>query len=96
MQWFRDARLGLFIHWLPRAWQRRLVRWCTGWGWLSRPSPERIEALLDELRLLDGQEMQALFPDCEIRRERVLGLTKSYVAVRTIAAAVASRDGGDS
>ena len=33
--------------------------------------------------LLDGREMRALFPDCEIRRERFLGLTKSYVAIRT-------------
>ena len=87
--------MGLFIHWLPRGWQRRLVRWGTGWGWLARPSPERIEALLDELRLLDHAEMQQLFPDCEIRRERFLGLTKAYVAVRQPPAAVASRAGGD-
>ena len=26
--------------------------------------------------------MRALFPDCELRRERFFGLTKSYVAVR--------------
>ena len=30
--------------------------------------------------------MQRLFPDCEIRRERFLGMTKAYVAVRTAAA----------
>ena len=87
--------MGLFIHWLPRSWQRRLVRWTTGWGWLSRPSPERIEAMLDELRLLDEAEMRQLFPDCEIRRERFLGLTKAYLAVRSPAAAVASGPGGD-
>jgi len=88
--------LGLFIHWLPRSWQRRLVRWTTGWGWLARPTPERIDALLDELRLLDHREMELLFPDCEIRRERFLGLTKAYVAVRPPPAAVAFRTGGDS
>jgi hypothetical protein len=74
--------LAIGIHWLPRRWQRRLVRRASLWGWLSRPSAERIEAFLAEIRLLDGQEMQRLFPDCEIRRERVLGLTKAYVAVR--------------
>ena len=28
------------------------------------------------------EEMRRLFPDCEIRRERFLGFTKAYVAVR--------------
>jgi hypothetical protein len=70
------------IHYLPRRWQRRLLRHWTPWGWLSRPSPERVERFLAETRLLDFEEMQALFPDCEIRRERLLGLTKAYVAVR--------------
>lgn len=87
--------LGLFIHWLPRRWQRRLVRWTTGWGWLVRPSPARVEAMLDELRLLDEGEMRRLFPDCEIRRERFLGLTKAYVAVRPGPAAVAWESGGE-
>ena len=88
--------MGVFIHWLPRSWQRRLVRWTTGWGWLVRPSQARIDALLDELRLLDHDEMQQLFPDCEIRRERFLGLTKAYVAVRPPPAAVGLDDGGES
>ena len=71
------------------------MRWCTGWGWLTRPTPERVDAFLDELRLLDAGQMQELFPDCEIRRERFLGLTKAYVAVRPAAAAVALPSGGD-
>ena len=28
------------------------------------------------------REMRELFPDCEILREKFLGFTKSYVAVR--------------
>ena len=52
------------------------------WGWLARPSPEQVERFVRETRLLTHREMRALFPDCEIRRERFLGLTKSYVAVR--------------
>ena len=71
-----------FIHYLPRSWQRRLLRRFTVWGWLTRPSPEAVEGFLREIRLLGYREMQELFPDCEVRRERFLGLTKAYVAVR--------------
>jgi len=77
--------LTLFVHYLPRRWQRRLIRRFTLWGWLSRPTPERIERFLAETRLLGHAEMRTLFPDCEIRRERFLGLTKAYVAVRPAA-----------
>ena len=88
--------LAVGIHWLPKAWQRRLIRWRTGWGWISRPSQARIDAFVDGTRLLGLSEMRELFPDCEIRRERVLGLTKAYVALRRPAAAKASPDGGES
>ncbi len=72
-----------FIHWLPRTWQRRLIRNFTVRGWLERPGPREVDAFLDEVRLLTFSEMQTLFPDCTILRERFLGFTKSYVAVRT-------------
>jgi hypothetical protein len=71
-----------FVHHLPRAWQRRLLRRFTVWGWLTRPSREAVDRFVAETRLLDGREMRALFPDCVIHRERFLGLTKSYLAVR--------------
>lgn len=71
------------VHWLPRAVQRRLIRNFTIRGWLERPDPRAVEAFLDEVRLLTLEEMRALFPDCTILRERFLGLTKSYIAVRT-------------
>lgn len=72
-----------FIHWLPRAWQRRMMRNFTVRGWLERPDAAAVEAFLDEVRLLTLAEMQVLFPGCTILRERFLGLTKSYIAVRT-------------
>ncbi|HJO25440.1 MAG: methyltransferase domain-containing protein [Myxococcota bacterium] len=74
--------LAPFLHWLPVGWQRRLIRWVSLWGWISRPTPERVERFLAQTHLLDAAELRALFPDCELRRERFLGLTKSYVAVR--------------
>jgi len=79
---FEPHLLAPCVHWLPRGVQRRLLRRFTPWGWLARPSPERIERHLAETRLLSGREMRGLFPDCEIRRERFCGLTKAWVAVR--------------
>jgi hypothetical protein len=71
-----------FIHWLPRAWQRRLIRNGTVRGWMTRPDAAAVDAFLDEVRLLTFAEMKTLFPDCTILRERFLGLTKSYIAFR--------------
>jgi hypothetical protein len=70
-----------FIHYLPRALQRKLLRF-TVWALLAKPTPEYRETILNEIRLLSRREMQELFPDCRIERERFLLLTKSYVAVR--------------
>jgi SAM-dependent methyltransferase len=80
--------LAPIVHYLPKSWQRRLIRNFTLYGWIARPDQKTVNELVDECRLLNYDEMRALFPDCEIRRERVLGLTKSYVAVRTAAPAL--------
>jgi hypothetical protein len=79
---FEPHLLALFIHFLPLSWQRRLVRNFSLWGWLTRPSQASVDRVLRELRLLDYATFRALFPDCEIRRERFLGFTKAFVAVR--------------
>jgi hypothetical protein len=72
-----------FIHWLPVHWRRRLLRNFTVWGWMTRPSPDAVAAFLAEVRLLTREDMGRLFPDCQILEEKFLGLTKSYIAVRT-------------
>ena len=74
--------VGAFVHWLPKRWQRRLIRWCTPWGLIDRPSQEKIDALLAEIELLTVPEMRRLFPDATILKERFFGLTKSIIAVR--------------
>ena len=81
--WFEPHLLTPFFHFLPTRWQRRLVRRFTVWGWLARPDPQQARAAIDGTRLLGAAEFSALFPDCEIRRERFLGWTKSYIAVRS-------------
>lgn len=72
-----------FIHWMPKSARKRLLRYFTVWGWLSKPTPEQVDSAIAEIRLLSYEEMLQLFPDCEIYRERFLFFfTKSYSAHR--------------
>lgn len=71
-----------FVHFLPRRLQHVLARWATPWGWENRPTAEQAREFVDSIRLLTFREMQGLFPDCTILRERFLGMTKSFIAVR--------------
>jgi hypothetical protein len=71
-----------FIHWLPKAWQRRLIRNFTVWGLMVRPSDEEAAALLDELRLPTEREFRACFPDAEMEFERLFGMKKALIAVK--------------
>jgi hypothetical protein len=74
------------VHFLPKNWQRPIVRRFTIWQLLAHPSRAQreyyIEHFLDELHLLHAGELQRLFPDARLLRERFLGLTKSLIAVR--------------
>lgn len=58
------------------------VRHCTYYGLRWKPSPAQVKDFQSHLRLLSYPEMQSLFPGCSIRRERFLGMTKAYIAVR--------------
>lgn len=71
-----------FIHFLPKQWQRFLLRNFTIWGLITRPSQTQVEQFLSEVRLLTLKEMQVLFPDCIILKEKFLFLTKAYIAIR--------------
>ena len=80
---FEPHYLAPLIHYLSPKLQRRVIRWCTLWGWLSRPAQAEIDAMVQTTRLLRKTEVQQLFPDCEIITEKLFGLfPKSYVAVR--------------
>lgn len=71
-----------FIHWLPRKLQRRMLRNMTIWGMINRPTQQRCDEFMREIHLLNETEMRRLFPDAQIWRERILGITKSIIAVR--------------
>ena len=69
-----------WFQYLPRRLQIALVqRFKLGW-YERRPRREDATALVDEHRLLSASELRALFPRATIYRERVAGLTKSFVA----------------
>lgn len=75
--------LTLFIHWFPFSVKRRLVRYFSVWGLLTRPDQKKIDETLHNLTLLSRSEFAALFPGCTMREEKVLGLTKSFIVERT-------------
>jgi hypothetical protein len=74
--------LAPFLHFLPRSALRRLVRYCSVWGLVTRPSQAEADAFIDSIRLLTKENMQQLFPDAVILEEKFLGFTKSLIAVR--------------
>jgi len=71
------------IHYLPHSVQKRLLRWCTPWGWIEHPNQKQIDDAVETTRLLSKAEMQLLFPDCEILIEYLMWFVpKSYIAIR--------------
>ncbi len=72
-----------FVHYLPKRLQKRLVRWFTIWGIVTKPSPKQIADLLNNIRLLTEKEIRSLFPDATLYRERFWFFTKSFVAYKT-------------
>jgi hypothetical protein len=72
-----------FVHYLPHSFQKKILRWCTLWGWIECPTPEKINFMVETTRLLRKSEMRQLFPDCQIITERLLWIIpKSHIAIR--------------
>lgn len=67
---------------LPRPMQRALLM-RRDLGFIPRAGTvAQAEAALDGVRLLDSRQMRDLFPDAELTHERVLGFSKSLIAVK--------------
>jgi hypothetical protein len=75
------TRTPLF-HWMPDPVRYRIamVKDCGFWKRCETVS-EAME-VAEDARLLDTRQMSYLFPDAEIMRERMFGMTKSLVAIR--------------
>ncbi len=76
--------MALFIHWLPKRVQRRLLRYFTPMGLISHLTSEKADAWIADTRLLSKREMRKLFPSCTIRTEWLVPylVPKSYIAWR--------------
>ncbi len=70
-----------FVHWLPKAWQARLLRNFTLWGWITRPEAAARARFLKTTRMLTRTEFQSLFPDAKVSSERFVGLNKCFIAM---------------
>jgi SAM-dependent methyltransferase len=72
-----------FVHWLPRRMlTRKLLRFGTLWGLMRNPPVEELDDYTQNIWLLDERQMRHLFPDAEIRRERLMGMTKTLIAAK--------------
>jgi hypothetical protein len=69
-----------FFQYLPLAWRRWLARrWPLSFERLRGGDPVRDA---EEVRLLTRRDLEHCFPDAAFLRERFMGLTKSWIAVR--------------
>ena len=75
-------RVPLF-HWLPESLRYRFIL-AHSLGYMRRAvSVTDAVRLVQSAVLLDHRQFATLFPDAEIKRERVCGFTKSLIAVRS-------------
>lgn len=83
-RWFpiEPHLICFFAHWLPQPLRNWIMPLLSFRAWFRNADDVSVKEVLNEVRLLSAREMTQLFPDCEIIRERVFGLTKSLIAVR--------------
>ncbi len=70
------------IHFLPRPICRKLLPFFSLWYWITRPTPQKVDQLFEEIKLLDEAQVRELFPDALLIKEKFLFFTKSLIAVR--------------
>jgi hypothetical protein len=70
------------IHWLPRPLRARILMWFPVTHSGRVKSLDAAFGVLANTQLIDRRQLQIVFPDGKIERERLLGLTKSLIAIR--------------
>lgn len=70
------------IHWLPRSTRIFIVeKLSLGWK-QGKVTREAATENVDNIKLLKYSQVKKLFPDAQIKREKLFGLTKSFMAVK--------------
>ena len=82
-KWFpvEPHLMTVFIQWLPYRIARRLLRYFSLWGLVAKPSQRQIDEFLQTTRLMTRRELRQIFPNAEIKEEKFLGLTKSFIVL---------------
>jgi hypothetical protein len=76
-----------FFHWMPEQVRLSMLLRKPRGHWGKAPDVATAMSQIQSAELLDCRMMRTLFPDAEIHREKLAGLTKSLVAIRHTAAA---------
>ena len=71
-----------FFHWLPKPIRVSLVLKFQLGHWKRANSVDEAVRIVESARLLDKKMFKALFPEADIYVERVLGLPKSFLALK--------------
>lgn len=71
-----------FFHWMPRSVRSELLYRLPIASAGRAPDRQVARQVVEETRLLSGKQMRRLFPDGHLRREKFLGLTKSWIVTR--------------
>jgi SAM-dependent methyltransferase len=83
-QWFpmEPHAVFPFFHWMPESWRYRIVMRHACGFWPRQAELGQAMNTIQSAALLDKQQMRYLFPDAKMVSEKVLGLTKSLIAIR--------------
>jgi ubiquinone/menaquinone biosynthesis C-methylase UbiE len=79
---FEPHYITPFIHWLPKDLQKKLLRNFSLWGLITRADQQYIDNVVEQNRLLSLAEIEELFPNCTIVKEKFLFMTKAYLIVK--------------
>jgi Methyltransferase domain len=79
---FEPHYITPFIHWLPKEFQKKLLRNFSVWGLITRADRAYIDNIVEQNRLLSLPEVEELFPDCTIIKEKFLFMTKAYLIIK--------------
>lgn len=83
--WFpvEPHNLTPLFHWLPRPFRVSLVQRFKLGHWPKSSNVIDAVRWVESARLLDRKEFTALFPDAILLTERMLGMPKSFIAIRS-------------